>query len=102
MKTKWRWHHWAGTFVALAILAGGALFFIGTTGLANLWLRRYLVARVENSTGGHVELGRFHFQWWGLRGELDNFTLHGLEGPGIPPLFHADRVLFKLQLASIF
>jgi translocation and assembly module TamB len=99
---KLRWHHWAGTFLALAILVGGVLAFLGTTGLARLWMRRYVTGQLESVTGGRVELGRFQFHWWGLHGELDNFTLHGSEGPGIPPLFHADRIRFQVHIVSVF
>lgn len=99
---KWRWHHWAGLSLTLAILAGGALAFLATSGLAHLWMRRYVTGRLESITGGRVELGRFQFRWWGLHGEFDNFTLHGSEGPGIPPLFHADRVQFQVHIVSMF
>ena len=70
--------------------------------MANLWLRRAVVAQIEKSTGTQVELGRFQLRLWGLRFELDNLTLHGLEDRGMPPLFHADRVSAKVRIVSFF
>ena len=99
---KLRWRHLFHVGWATVFLIAGALIFIWNTGLANLWLRRYVVAQIERSTGARVELGRFRLQLWGLHVELDNLTLHGLEDQGMPPLVHADRVRATVRIVSFF
>ena len=99
---KLRWRHLFHVIWASVFLFCGALIFIWNTGLANLWLRRAVVAQIEKSTGAQVELGRFQLRLWGLHIELDNLTLHGLEDRGMPPLVHADRVSARLRIGSFF
>lgn len=99
---KLRWRHLFHVIWASAFLFIGALIFIWNTGMANLWLRRAVVAQIEKSTGTQVELGRFQLRLWGLHVELGNLTLHGLEDRGMPPLAHADRVSAKVRIVSIF
>jgi translocation and assembly module TamB len=97
-----RWVPWARRVVFLAVLSAIAVFFFFETGLAELWVRGAFIRQVELSTGARVEMGAFHFHTWRLRAEMDNLTLHGLEAPGTPPLFHADRVDVGIRILSVF
>lgn len=99
---KVRWHHFFHVVWVTALIAAGVLVFVWNTGLANLWLRRYVVAQIEKTTGARVELDRFQLRLWGLHLELNNLTLHGLEDRGMPPLFHADRVTATVRIVSFF
>lgn len=99
---KVRWKHFAHVAWVTALVTALVLIFIWNTGLANLWLRRYVVGQIEKSTGARVELDRFRLQLWGLHLELNNLTLHGLENQGMPPLFHADRITATVRIVSFF
>ena len=61
-----------------------------------------LISQIEQGTGARVEMGGFHFQLWGLRAEIDNLTVHGLEAADQPPLFHADRIDVAIRILSFF
>ena len=97
-----RWKRWASgvliVFAAIAIIV--AVIF--ESGLSERWMRRAIVTQLERRTGGRAEVGGFHFNAWRLRAEIDDLTLHGLEGPGAPPLFHADRVDVGIRILSFF
>ncbi|MGA3234737.1 MAG: hypothetical protein ABSG03_00425, partial [Bryobacteraceae bacterium] len=74
--------------------------------LQSPWLynhvRTWIVTKVETATGGRVEIGAFRFDWKLLRAEVDDFTLHGTEPAGKPPLFHAAYVAVGLKIVSLF
>jgi len=81
-------------FVALAVFADSPLF--------QKRIRHAIVAELEKSTGGRVELGRFAWRLSHLEFEADNLTIHGLEAPGQVPYFHADRLYARLRIVSFF
>ena len=84
--------------VALALI----VVVIFESGLAEHWIRNALIQQIEQGTGARVEIGSFHFRLWGLRAEIDNLTLHGLETADQPPLFHADRIDAAIRILSFF
>jgi translocation and assembly module TamB len=43
----------------------------------------------------------FRFRLWGLRAELEGFTIHGREPRDAPPLFHADLVVVDVRVDSL-
>ena len=46
-------------------------------------------------------MGAFHLNFWQLKLEIDDLTVHGLEGADGPPLFHADRVNVGVRIISL-
>ncbi len=89
----------AGFLLLLILLVSGLLFYASTSGFANT-VRRKIIAVVESSTGGRVELHGFHWSLLHLAVEADNLTIHGLEGPGETPYAHIDRLYLRLQILS--
>jgi translocation and assembly module TamB len=77
-----------------------ALVVVVESRLAERWFRHEIARQIEDKTGARVEIGGFHLHFWRLRAEIENLTLHGLEGPGAPPLFHADRVNVAIRILS--
>lgn len=71
------------------------------TGLADRWARSAVVSQVEKMSGGRVELKTFRFTLFGLRVEMDDFTVHGREPEGTPPFFHTDRLIVDMRLESL-
>ncbi len=104
MNTTWkkRWKR-ALWFAALAALAGVlALCAVMWTGLADRWARRAIVEQLEKMTGGRVELGRFHFEPFGLRATLGDLTIHGQEPEGTPPFFHVENLFVDIRPDSFW
>jgi len=90
----------AGSIVVLifvAVVAG--ILILRSTWFANQ-VRQKVITSVERSTGGRVEAPRFRFRWNHLYAEIDNFTIHGLEPAGAPPLLTARRVEIQFKLLS--
>jgi translocation and assembly module TamB len=65
-------------------------------------VRRAVIAQLEKSTGGRVELQRFGWRITHLAFEADDLTIHGLEGAGQVPYAHVDRLYVRLQVLSFF
>ncbi len=88
--------------LVLAISFPLAGLFLVQSGLADRPLRRLVVAQIDKATGGRAEMKAFHFRLWGLRAEMDGFTLHGRELPDEAPLFRADQIIIRARLLSFW
>src|SRR5579875_4106667 len=70
------------------------------------WFKEQLLARVirriENSTGGRVELNGFKYDWQTSTLTLRNVVIHGTEAPSTAPLFSAPSVQVRLRIPSLF
>lgn len=101
-KTPRSWKRRTTRLLLFTVAVLVALLIAYETGLVEQRVGRIVVHRIEQATGGHVELGAFHLRLLPLRAELDDFTLHGREGPGVRPLFRAARVEVGIHIVSIF
>lgn len=88
--------------LVVCILAAVGAAILVQTGVVQRWARKKLVQQLELRTGAQVDLGGFHLQVWNMRCELDDLTLHGLEGPGVAPLLHAKRIRVAIRILSLF
>jgi len=86
------------SLLALAILGSWYL----TSNLLRDHVRRVLVARLEQMTGGRVELTDLRWSLWRLEIEASGLTIHGTEPAGAAPLLRADRVRLHLKPLSFF
>ncbi|HLH19019.1 MAG TPA: translocation/assembly module TamB domain-containing protein [Bryobacteraceae bacterium] len=92
-------------------IAGGAVAALGVAAVAVVaviespWfaerVREGIAARIEEATGGRVEIESFRFDWRALRAEIRGFTLHGTETPPQPPLLRVQAVTVGLKLVSV-
>ena len=64
------------------------------------FVRRKVIATLEDATGGRVELRSFHWNLGKLEFEADDLTVHGREGPDQLPYAHADRAHVRLHIVS--
>ncbi len=95
-------HFWIATALLVLLAAGAAgVIFLGTD-LAQQWIRAAIVNQIQQRTGTRVEMDAFHLQIWKLNAVIQGLTLHGLEAPNAPPLFHAERVDVALHVVSFF
>src|SRR3984885_12474243 len=97
-----RLKRWARRSLYAIVAIVAILVILFQTGLPAKWLRNELINGIAQGTGARVEIGGFHFHLWGLRAEIDNLTLHGLESSNQPPLFHADRIDASVRIISFF
>jgi translocation and assembly module TamB len=99
-----KWHSfWRFVLIAvcvLVLLAGAAVWYAGTPQFEN-YVRGKVVASIERSTGGRVELGSFRWRLLHLEFTADNLTIHGLEGPGQLPYAHIDRFYVRVKIISL-
>jgi len=78
-----------------------AIWYASTPWFENR-VRRVVIAELEKSTGGRVELKRFGWHLTHLEFEADDLTIHGLEAAGQIPYAHIDRLFVRLQILSFF
>ncbi|HEY1499836.1 MAG TPA: translocation/assembly module TamB domain-containing protein [Acidobacteriaceae bacterium] len=89
------------TLVVLVVLAGILAWVASTPSFENR-VRRAVIAELQKSTGGRVELKKFSWRLMHLEFEADDLTIHGLEAPGQAPYAHIDRLFVRLQILSFF
>lgn len=64
------------------------------------FVRRKIIAAVEEATGGRVEIGSFQLDWRVLRAAVHDFTIHGTEPEGAAPFVTAKSLTVELKLLS--
>ena len=94
--------HVLGWSLAFVLLVIGGLYWYANTAAFKNRVRGAVIAELEKSTGGRVELQRFNWRLSHLEFEADNLTIHGLEAPGQIPYAHIDRLFVRLQILSFF
>ena len=102
-RLRWRY----GAYVVIAVVAiaagviGGALWYASTPQFAAR-VRRTVVATLERTTGGKVDIGSFQWNVRHLAIQVNDLTIHGKEGPGEAPYFHVDRLALRAKIVSFF
>ena len=87
----------AGALVFLALLAVGAFFVASSAAFENM-VRGRLIAQIESSTGGRVEIASFHWNLLQLEAEANGLVIHGLEDPGDVPYAQVQRLRVQLSV----
>src|SRR5437016_14668427 len=77
------------------------MIFFGS-GAGNPLLTRLLVSRLEQMTGGKVELHSLSIRWLALRATIKGLVIHGKEPAGTEPLFAAEEVHAGLRIDSFW
>jgi translocation and assembly module TamB len=89
-----------GALMVLVLGLGAAALMIVRSAWFYEKVRARLLTTVENATGGRAEMRGFTFDWHTLHAEVRDFTLHGREAAGKPPLFHAASISVGLKIVS--
>ena len=90
-----------GAGVLLLALTISAGWYLTSQRFEN-WVRRNVIAELESTTGGRVEMGSFHWNLWRLEIDIHDLTVHGLEPAGEAPYAHVDHLLVRLKILSLF
>jgi len=99
LKTK---HKVAIGIVALAgLLLVSSILIVRGPWFSN-FVREKIIAVVEESTGGRVEIGSFTFDWTHLTVRIRDFILHGREPREARPLVRVPLLELRLKLLTGF
>jgi translocation and assembly module TamB len=92
-----------GACVAFIAIAAPIAFFLwaGSEATQDL-VRKRIVAVLEESTGGRVEIAAFHWHLLDLQADLDGLVLHGREAVGEAPCAEVDHVGLRLSVLGFF
>jgi translocation and assembly module TamB len=94
------WKAGAGFLLLLLLVVAGLLFYASTAHFSNV-VRMKVIAVLEDATGGRVELRAFRWNLRQLTVEVDDLTIHGLEGPGELPYADIDRLYARAKILSL-
>lgn len=96
-----RWLLASGITIAVAGMLLIASVYTVQSARFKTQLRQGIISSLERSTGARVEINSLSLDWRRATAEIDSLTVHGSEGPGLAPLFRADRVRIQLRLTSL-
>ena len=86
-------------FVTLATI--GLCLWMNTEQFEGL-VRKRLIAELQQSTGGRVEVASFHWHLFYLQAEADGIVIHGTEAPGEDPYARVDRLRARISLLGFW
>lgn len=66
------------------------------------FVRGRVVSRIEQASGGRVELKDFRWNLSQMEFEADDLTIHGKEKPGEPPFAHFNSLFAQIKVISFF
>jgi translocation and assembly module TamB len=96
----WIWRVSGVLVLLLLVVVGGLLFYASTQHFANN-VRQRVITVLEDATGGRVEIKSLTWSLRHLAVEVDDLTIHGLEGRGELPYAHVDRLYARVKILSL-
>lgn len=88
-----------GVFV-LAVFVTAAWYF--TSPQFHAYVRARVVAELETTTGGRVDMQALRWNVSRLTFEVDDLTIHGLEQPNEVPYVHVDKLSGRVKINSLW
>jgi len=89
--------------VAFIAIAAPIAFYLWASSQATQELvRRRMIATLEETTGGRVQIAAFHWNVLNFEADADGVVLHGLEAPGEAPLAQVDHLKVAITLFGFF
>lgn len=89
----------AGLITLLVLVSMAGYFYLKSSSFQTFALRK-IVEQADLATGGRTEIGHLDFDLSTLAAHLYNITMHGTEGPNLPPLLHADELTVRIKVIS--
>ena len=87
--------------VALLVLMAGAVLYL-TSARFQARVRRMVVARLQESIGGRVEIGALRWSLPRLQVDIDDLAIYGREAAGEAPFLNVGHVQARLKVLSLF
>src|SRR4051812_26132128 len=87
----------AAGLVILILVAVLAIVITVRTSWFHNFVREKIIAAVEDSIGGRVELGAFDFNEGHLRAGITDLVVHGYEPPGSTPFLRVHRAAAEIR-----
>jgi translocation and assembly module TamB len=91
----------AGLALVVVVAAIGFCFWASSAGFERM-VRNRLVALIEQSTGGRVEIASFHWHLFNFEAEAGGLVIHGLEAPGEVPYASVEHVRVKWSILGFW
>jgi translocation and assembly module TamB len=90
-----------GAAILLAITIVGAFFWASSAAFENL-VRKRLIATIETSFGGRVEIASFHWHLLDLDAEASGLVIHGREAAGEAPYAQVEHMHARLSVLGFW
>ncbi len=89
--------------MGLLLIAGvvGLYFWASSSTFENI-MRKRLIARIDEATGGRAEIGSFHWNLLKLEAEADGMVLHGREAAGEKPYAQLASLRISISVLGLF
>ncbi len=102
-RRRWRRILLLAACVAFVVIAGPiALFQWAESDATQDLVRKRIVAVLEESTGGRVQIATFHWYLLNLQANAGGLVLHGRESAGEAPCAQVDHVSFSLSVFGLW
>jgi translocation and assembly module TamB len=89
------------SLLVLTALAIVGLYFWASSNEFQGIIRKALISRIEDATGGRAEIATFHWDLLHLEAEAGGLVLHGLEDPGEAPLARMQEIRVRFSLLNV-
>jgi len=94
---------WSGSGLALLLIAGiVALYFWATSASFENIIRKRLIARINQATGGRTEIASFHWKLLRLEADANGLVIHGREGAGEKPYAQLASLHLSLNILQFW
>ena len=90
------------SLVALAAISILILYVWASSPRFEEFVRKRMIAQIEQSTGGRVEINSFHWDLLNLQADADGLVIHGLEAPGEAPYARIQHLQVKFSLLGFW
>jgi translocation and assembly module TamB len=98
-------HHLPLTIAAAALLVAiavvGLYLWASSAGFEN-FVRKEMILKIEDATGGRVEIASFHWNLLHLQAEADELIIHGLEARGEAPYAQAESLRVRVSILGLW
>ena len=91
----------AGLLVALIAIGAAFWLWINSSQFESL-VRGRIIARIEDATGGRVEIGSFHLRLRQLEADAGSLVIHGLEDAGEAPYAAVESLQVRVSILGLF
>ncbi|MFB3916040.1 MAG: translocation/assembly module TamB domain-containing protein [Terriglobales bacterium] len=100
-RSRWLWQVPIAIAILGTVLLAFAAWYLNSSHF-NQYVRNRVVARLEQITGGRVELKSLRWNLSRLEFDITDLTVHGNEPPGTTPYIHVDHAFVRLRIGYVF